>query len=77
MPLIELDVRGGVRAVRYNNRSIAPLDIDPEDVFAFYAAYRRFARLLHDPSMTVGFRLTPGDLFIVDNRRVLHGRRGF
>ncbi len=27
--------------------------------------------------MTVGFRLAPGDLFIVDNRRVLHGRRGF
>jgi len=77
MPLIELDVGGGVRAVRYNNRSIGPLDIDAEDVPAFYAAYRRFARLLHDPAMTVGFRLKPGDLFIVDNRRVLHGRRGF
>jgi gamma-butyrobetaine hydroxylase len=77
MPLIGLDVGGGLKAVRYNNRSIGPLDIDPEKVPAFYAAYRRFARLLHDPSMTVGFRLKPGDLFIVDNRRVLHGRRGF
>jgi [2-(trimethylamino)ethyl]phosphonate dioxygenase len=77
MPLIELDVAGAIRAVRYNNRSIAPLDIDAEEVPAFYAAYRRFARLLHDPSLTVGFRLKPGDLFIVDNRRVLHGRRGF
>jgi [2-(trimethylamino)ethyl]phosphonate dioxygenase len=27
--------------------------------------------------MTVGFRMGAGDLFIVDNRRVLHGRRGF
>jgi [2-(trimethylamino)ethyl]phosphonate dioxygenase len=76
-PLIELDVTGGVRVIRYNNRSIGPLDIDADEVPAFYAAYRRFARLLHDPSMTVGFRLKPGDLFIVDNRRVLHGRRGF
>jgi gamma-butyrobetaine dioxygenase len=33
--------------------------------------------LLHDPAFIVGFRLRPGDLFIVDNRRVLHGRRGF
>jgi gamma-butyrobetaine hydroxylase len=77
MPLIELDAAGAVRTVRYNNRSIGPLDIDAEEVPAFYAAYRRFARLLHDPSLTVGFRLKPGDLFIVDNRRVLHGRRGF
>ncbi len=76
-PLIELDVSGNVRAVRYNNRSIGPLDIDADEVPAFYAAYRLFARLLHDPSMTVGFRMKPGDLFIVDNRRVLHGRRGF
>jgi alpha-ketoglutarate-dependent taurine dioxygenase len=76
-PLIELDVAGGLRTVRYNNRSIGPLDLDAETMAAFYDAYRRFARLLHDPAMTVGFRLQPGDLFIVDNRRVLHGRRGF
>ncbi len=77
MPLIELDVAGNLRTIRYNNRSIGPVDIDADDVPTFYAAYRRFARLLHDPSMMVGFRLKPGDLFIVDNRRVLHGRRGF
>jgi gamma-butyrobetaine hydroxylase len=76
-PLIELDVAGALRTVRYNNRSIGPLDLDADAVAEFYVAYRRFARLLHDPALTVGFRLLPGDLFIVDNRRVLHGRRGF
>jgi gamma-butyrobetaine dioxygenase len=76
-PLIELDVTGALRTVRYNNRSIGPLDLDAETMAEFYDAYRRFARLLHDPALTVGFRLRPGDLFIVDNRRVLHGRRGF
>ncbi len=76
-PLIELDVKGGVRTVRYNNRSIGPLDIDADEVAEFYTAYRQFGRLLHDPSLTVGFRMRQGDLFIVDNRRVLHGRRGF
>ena len=76
-PLIELDLEGNVRTVRYNNRSIGPLDIEADKVAAFYAAYRQFGRLLHDPAMTVGFRMRQGDLFIVDNRRVLHGRRGF
>ena len=77
MPLIELDLAGRVKAVRYNNRSIGPLDLDPDAIKPFYAAYLRFGRLLHDPAFIVGFRLRPGDLFIVDNRRVLHGRRGF
>ncbi|OWJ65307.1 2-trimethylaminoethylphosphonate dioxygenase [Inquilinus limosus] len=76
-PLIELDADGALAAVRYNNRSIAPFDLDPDEVEPFYDAYRRFGRLLHDPDLTVGFRLAPGDLFLVDNQRVLHGRRGF
>jgi gamma-butyrobetaine dioxygenase len=76
-PLVELDAGGDLRTVRYNSRSTGPIDLDPDDVPAFYAAHRRFGRLLHDPAMTVGFKLRPGDLFIVDNRRVLHGRRGF
>src|SRR5262249_49707718 len=76
-PLIELDRDGGLRAVRDHNRSAAPFDL-PEDVIVpYYAAYRRFSQLLHDPAATVGFRLSAGDLFIVDNQRVLHGRRGF
>jgi [2-(trimethylamino)ethyl]phosphonate dioxygenase len=76
-PLIELDTEGGLRTIRYNSRSVGPIDLDPDAIPAFYAAHRQFGRLLHDPAMTVGFRLRPGDLFIVDNRRVLHGRRGF
>ena len=76
-PLIELDTDGEVRAVRYNNRSAAPFDL-PEDVVApYYRAYRRFGRLLHDADAIAGFKLAAGDLFIVDNQRVLHGRRGF
>ena len=76
-PLIELDVEGEVRAVRYNNRSAAPFDLPEEMVPDYYRAYRRFGRLLHDADALVGFKLAAGDLFIVDNQRVLHGRRGF
>ena len=76
-PLIELDAEGSIYTVRYNNRSIAPLDLPEETIVSFYRAYRRFGRLLHDPQAVAGFRLRPGDLFVVDNQRVLHGRRGF
>jgi [2-(trimethylamino)ethyl]phosphonate dioxygenase len=76
-PLIEVDSEGDLRAVRYNNRSAAPFDLPEEAVVPFYRAYRRFGRLLHDSAAIVSFRLGAGDLFIVDNQRVLHGRRGF
>jgi gamma-butyrobetaine dioxygenase len=76
-PVLALDVRGDVTAVRLNNRSKAPLRIDPALVEGWYAAYRAFARLLEDPAWQIRFKLQPGDLFVVDNRRVLHGRTAF
>jgi len=77
MPLIEIDGEGELQAVRYNNRSAAPFDLPEEIMVPYYRAYRRFGRLLHDPQGMAGFKLAGGDLFIVDNQRVLHGRRGF
>jgi gamma-butyrobetaine dioxygenase len=43
----------------------------------YYAAYRRFAEIIDDPSMAVRFKLSPGECFIVDNTRVLHARTGY
>jgi alpha-ketoglutarate-dependent taurine dioxygenase len=76
-PIIELAVDGAVRAVHYNNRSIAPLRLSVNESERFYAAYRAFARLLRDPSYAVRLRLTDGELVVFDNRRTLHGRTGF
>jgi gamma-butyrobetaine dioxygenase len=76
-PILTLDARGDVAAVRLNNRSKAPLRIDPAVVEGWYAAYRTFARMLEDPAWQIRFKLEPGDLFVVDNRRVLHGRTAF
>lgn len=73
--LITLDDRGEVAEIRFNNRSIAAFDLEVEVMGAFYGAYRRFAEILRRPALEVAFKLAPGELFIVDNRRVLHGRR--
>ena len=76
-PLISVDGDGAISALRHNTRSMAPLDLPAEHMAAYYEAYRRFARLLNDPEVQVRIALSPGDLFMVDNHRVLHGRTGF
>jgi gamma-butyrobetaine hydroxylase len=77
-PLIELGADGELIAVRFNNRSAAAFTDIPYEVMAdYYAAYRRMAELVEDPDLAVRFRLAPGELFIVDNLRVLHARTAF
>ncbi len=76
-PLIQIDVAGRLRAVHYNNRSIAPLHMAPDQLLAFYAAYRRFAQLLRETRFQVRLKLGDGDLVVFDNRRTLHGRTAF
>jgi gamma-butyrobetaine dioxygenase len=76
-PLILLDPLGRLKTIRFNNRSIAPLGVPAAKVLPFYEAYRAFHRLLTSPQMMLQFRLGPGDLVIMDNRRVLHGRSAY
>ena len=77
-PVIDLAPDGELVGIRFNNRSAAPLtDIPFEAMEDYYGACRRFAEMVEDPAMEVTFRLAPGDLFIVDNTRVLHARKAF
>jgi len=77
-PMIELAPDGELIAVRFNNRSLAPItDVPFEDMAVYYDAYRRFGEIVDDPEMAVGFKLNPGDCFIVDNTRVLHARTAY
>lgn len=74
-PIIELGPDGELIAVRFNNRSAAPFtDIPYDDMTDYYAAYRTMAALIEDPALAVRFKLAPGELFMVDNLRVLHAR---
>lgn len=77
-PMIELAPDGELIAIRFNNRSAAPVTEVPYDRMAdYYAAYRRFGEIIDDPAMAVRFKLEPGECFIVDNTRVLHARAGY
>jgi gamma-butyrobetaine dioxygenase len=76
-PMLGLSVEGELVEVRFNNRSLAGVEAPGEAMAAYYAAYRALAEILERPEHEVVFKLLPGDLFIVDNRRVLHGRKAF
>lgn len=77
-PMIELAPDGELIAIRFNNRSCAPIMDVPYDRMAdYYAAYRRFGEIIDDLNMQVSFKLQPGESFIVDNTRVLHARKGY
>ncbi|MBI1777890.1 MAG: gamma-butyrobetaine dioxygenase [Proteobacteria bacterium] len=77
-PMIELGPDGELIAIRLNSRSAAAFtDVPYERMASYYAAYRRFTALIEDPGLVVRFRLLPGELFIVDNTRVLHARTRF
>jgi gamma-butyrobetaine dioxygenase len=77
-PMIELAPDGELIGVRFNNRSTAAItDVPFEQMETYYAAYRRMGEIIDDPDMEVSFRLEPGESFLVDNRRVLHARKGY
>ncbi len=76
-PMIGLGADGELVEVRFNNRSLAGVEAPGAEMEAFYAAYRAFAAILERPTLEVTFKLAPGDLFIVDDRRVLRGRKAF
>ena len=77
-PIIELAADGELQSIRFNNRSAAPFTNIPfEHMSDYYAAYRRLGEIINDPASEVGFRLNPGDCFVIDNTRVLHARKAF
>jgi gamma-butyrobetaine dioxygenase len=76
-PVLELDATGDVRAVRYSNHSAQPFLLPPDEMHAYYEAYTTFGRMRESERYRVTMHLGAGDLYMVDNRRVLHGRTGF
>ena len=77
-PMIELSPDGELIAIRFNNRSAAPItDVPYIDMANYYKAYRAFSDIINDPNLAVNFKLNPGECFITDNTRVLHARTAY
>jgi gamma-butyrobetaine dioxygenase len=76
-PLISVDPDGNIEGVRFNDRVMAPLDLDAGEIEAFYTAFRLLSELYYDERRWCLVPLRPGELMIFDNHRVLHGRTAF
>ena len=77
VPLIEVNDNDQIVKVRFNNRSIAPINIDKHKMKAFYQAYQHYAEILTRDSIMIDFKLTQGQLVLFDNTRVFHARKAF
>jgi hypothetical protein len=72
-PVIGLDQDYELAGIRFDERSMAPLDIDPGQIGDYYDALIEFATMVNDPGRALQIRLQPGEVVIFDNHRVLSG----
>ena len=74
---IELDAALNVEAVNFSPRlDYVPL-LRPQELAAYFRARKAFDHLLRSPQFEIRFLLESGDLMMMDNRRLLHGRTAF
>lgn len=77
-PIITQDHTRSVSMVRFNHRAMIAADAkDDETLKAWRQAYRAFGRLLNEQQQMFKLTLNSGDILIMDNHRILHGRGQF
>ncbi len=75
--VISVDPDGYHAEVRFHSALLGPVDMEPELIEPFYAAWQAFGRILRSPDLEYVFKMEPGDCQVFDNRRVLHARAEF
>ena len=76
-PLIELDSHAEPVRVRYSNRTERVPVLPAEELETYYAARQAFYQLITGEELTHNLKLDPGQMLIMDNYRLLHGRSAF
>jgi gamma-butyrobetaine dioxygenase len=75
-PVIETDRAGELLALHWSHKNFV-IDLPFDKMGRYYAAYRSLLSRLKSPRYEHVFRLEPGQCLLVENDRVLHGRRAF
>jgi gamma-butyrobetaine dioxygenase len=75
--MIQLDDQGHFKQVRFSPRlDFVPL-MDKEKLDLYYSARNKISELYNSDNYRIEFKLLPGDLLMMDNHRLLHGRTSF
>nr|AAR38130.1 gamma-butyrobetaine,2-oxoglutarate dioxygenase, putative [uncultured marine bacterium 578] len=77
VPMIELNDNSEIVKVRYNNRSIDTINLPTNKIRSFYKAYRHWSEIIERDNLKVIFKLSEGDLMLIDNTRIMHARTAF
>lgn len=76
-PVITLSPEGELHSIRYSNHSARPFLLPAEVMGPYYEAYRAFGRMRESEQYQLRLDMRAGEMYLVDNRRVMHGRTGF
>ena len=76
-PVIAIDRDDEICGIRFHQRAMGPLDLDPAIMGDYYRALIDFGRRVNDPAAMVVLSLDAGQAIVYDNQRVLHGRTAF
>ncbi len=72
--MIQLDENKNFKQVRFSPRlDFVPL-MDKEKLELYYSARNKISELFNSDKFRIEFKLTSGDLLMMDNHRLLHGR---
>ncbi len=75
--MIQLNESGTFKQVRFSPRlDFVPL-MEKEKLELFYSARKKISELYNSDQYRIEFKLLPGDLLMMDNHRLLHGRTSY
>ena len=75
--MIKLDNNGNFKQVRFSPRlDFVPL-IDKKKLNLYYSARKKLSEFYNSKKYKIEFKLLPGDLLMMDNYRLLHGRTSY
>tara|TARA_Y100001970_G_C14179501_1_gene828998 strand:- start:613 stop:1722 length:1110 start_codon:yes stop_codon:yes gene_type:complete len=75
--LIELDENGNTKQIRYSTRLDYVPALEKSKLEEFYKARKLLANLYSSTKFELRFKLEKGDLLMMDNHRLLHGRTSY
>ena len=75
--MIQLNDKGEFKQVRFSPRlDFVPL-LDKDKLELYYSARKKISELYNSNQYRIEFKLVPGDLLMMDNHRLLHGRTSY
>ena len=75
--LIELDEKNCTKQIRYSTRLDYVPALEKNKLEKFYKARKLIANLYSSKKFEIRFKLEKGDLLMMDNHRLLHGRTSY